>query len=286
MLSNGATGHNVNYDRYDRPMSEHYKVCPSPRVKAGDAGEGDTYRFYRCSNQWPGHIHVMRSSDGQDEQALTHAAPNRFLRGPHSLNQNMPDWSRAHGGVAYWEGQIVTGPGDAVARMRSPQGGRTPPVRLTDLSGSGAMADDPVWSPDGRWIAYASYQGGGIFIGLSYITKLDPPIDQFKQLTTLTRLGGSVAPNPTWQDWSGMISSHEAEDKRKHRFWGAPHHGHPSPTRPPEPHTTTRAPHVHMHSLSGQVGGWEGREGKGGESAEEHSTRHHPLLRIGPEVAP
>ena len=44
--------------------------------------------------------------------------------------------------------------------------------------------------------------------------------------------------------------------------------------------------YVHMHSLSGQVGGWEGREGKGGESAEEHSTRHHPLLRIGPEVAP
>ena len=213
MLSNGATGHNVNYDRHDRPMSEHYKVCPSPRVKAGDAGEGDIHRFYRCSNQWPGHIHVMRTSDGQDEQALTHAAPNRLLRGPHSLNQNMPDWSRAHGGVAYWEGQIVTGPGDAVARMRSPQGGHTPPVRLTDLSRSGAMADDPVWSPDGRWIAYASYQGGGIFIGLSYITKLDPPIDQFKQLTTLTRLGGSVAPNPTWQDWSGMISS-QAEDKR------------------------------------------------------------------------
>ena len=43
--------------------------------------------------------------------------------------------------------------------------------------------------------------------------------------------------------------------------------------------------YVHMHSLSGQVGGWEGREGKGGESAEEHSTRHHPLLRIGAEVA-
>ena len=43
--------------------------------------------------------------------------------------------------------------------------------------------------------------------------------------------------------------------------------------------------HVHMHSLSGQVGGWEGREGKGGESAEEHSNPHHPLLRIGAEVA-
>ena len=210
MLNNGAAlEENYQYgrDRHGRPLSEHYKICPSPRIKAGDAGEGHIHRFYRCSNQWPGHIHVMRSSDGQGEQAFTHMEPNRLLPGHHALAQNMPDWSREHGGVVYWEGQIVTGPGDAVARMRSPQGDHAPPVQLTDLSGFGAMADDPVWSPDGRWIAYASYHGGGIFIGVSYISNLDLPRATFKHLRSLTRLGGSVAPTPSWQDWSDMIFS-------------------------------------------------------------------------------
>jgi hypothetical protein len=154
VLNNGAAlEENYQYgrDRHGRPLSEHYKICPSPRVKAGDPGEGHIHRFYRCSNQWPGHIHVMRSSDGQGEQAFTHMEPNRLLRGHHALAQNMPDWSREHGGVVYWEGQIVTGPGDAVARMRSAQGDHAPPAALTDLSGFGAMADDPVWaqSPEG-----------------------------------------------------------------------------------------------------------------------------------------
>ena len=51
----------------------------------------------------------------------------------------------------------------------------TPPAHRVDPSvtfvfeAGGAMADDPEWSPDGRWLAYASYMGGGIYIGVNHL---------------------------------------------------------------------------------------------------------------------
>ena len=186
-------------DREGKPMSSHYAMCPRQRVKAGEAGEQERH-FYRCSNQWPGHIYLMNSADGKNERPLTRAQPNPFLPG-HTLAQNVPRWSRSNGGVVYWEGQIVTGPGDVM--MSIPGDEHTPPVQLTHRSPIGAMADDPEWSPDGRWVAYASYHGGGIYIGVAYL--IPGRGWHTQEIPSLTRLGGSIAPTPSWQDCSAVV---------------------------------------------------------------------------------
>ena len=71
----------------------------------------------------------------------------------------------------YWEGEVVTGPGDAVmTRGDASESGNYQPLHMSHRANSGAMADDPEWSPDGQNVVYASYVGGGIYIGVNSLT--------------------------------------------------------------------------------------------------------------------
>jgi Tol biopolymer transport system component len=60
-------------------------------------------------------------------------------------------------------------------------------VQITNVAGYNAQ---PIWSPDGKWIAFMSYQGGD-----TTILRMRPDGTEVQEITNLVTVGG-------WMVWS------------------------------------------------------------------------------------
>jgi hypothetical protein len=228
LLSRGKTLLNISHTwsrrRGDkRPLFQSYEDCPGLQhnTRHKDAGA-----FYKCTNQWPGHLFIMDSAGGRNRRQLTFSWELPYVRG-HGANQNVPAWSRTNGWVAYMEGQILTGPTDVVAILPGDKQHATT-MRLTYGAETGWMGDDPEWSPDGNWLAFAAYHAYSgaprCYIATAYVGEW-PPRDReqielgtrfqaFPAHVTFTQHSCNYAPLPSWQT---RPTARRRQTRKRHR---------------------------------------------------------------------
>ena len=269
VLSRGATLRNISHTWSRKPQGKQSVLdlmddCPGLHHDAEHSME----TFYRCTNQWPGHLFTMGSADGRHRRQITFSWELPYVRG-HGAHQNVPAWSRANGWVAYFEGQTLTGPADIVAMLPGDKEHATT-TRLTYGAEYGWIADDPDWSPDGQWITFMAYHSFGrasCYVAAAFVGEWPPHeiVDLGMRFTpqipghvTFTRQSCNYAPLPSWRPRpaSGGHRARLRQSSVSALKWHLP-------THTPPPLGQARHHDARGHALAQEAGGGAVRPGHG-----------------------
>ena len=104
--------------------------------------------------------------------------------------------------MVYWEGQIVTGPGDVMMSIPGDEHTRHASGTADASIANRGDGRRPRMVARHRWVAYASYHGGSIYIGVAYL--IPGRGWHTQEIPSLTRLN-CIAPTPSWQDCSAVV---------------------------------------------------------------------------------